>query len=321
MTLRTGLCAFSLLCTLAVAPPAFAQEEEEAPAGEPVEMTEDPEPVPDLFDESGELSGAEETPDDPNAVFTEKEPEPETPTPRQIRTEYPSELVLRPLTLPAGMAEVALDIPVRVEPFSTTGVLRGSYGVTKEAQVSFVWLAGTVHEDGFETGEAIALDVRYAIFDWLAAQLVLPFYIDPFAMGVTVGAPVKFTFFDKLSFVGGADLFEFEIYRFAPELDNELVNVTFEQLDATNTALPCCRMNLIGQAIYQLDPQSAVDLRFGIRKQLETSAGFPEDTPVLLDVGYLYASSNMLDFSARAGFERLDEVESFAVQLAAAFRL
>lgn len=301
---------------------ALAQEEE---PGDEVEMTDDePEPEDDfMFGDEGSPSGSDETPGDPSSVYSANQtPADPVSTPVLERGPYPSEVIIRPLTLPSGMIEIGLDVPVRVEPFSTSGTLRADYGVTSELQLGLRWGAGTVYEDGFEYGEALSLDAYYLLTDWASLQLSVPFYIDPFALGVTLGAPLRFTLFDRFALVTGADLLSFKIHRFVPVLDNELENEVFVELDRTNTTISCCAVNVLAQGIYQLDEMSAIDLRFLLRKNLETSPGIPSDSAVELDVGYLYATSNLLDFGARIGFEDMsDPGESFRAIVFSALRL
>lgn len=123
--------------------------------------------------------GAGEIPAAP-PEFDAKPPE-DPAAARPARTGYPVELALRPLTLDAGMAEVASDTALYPSPARATERLRVRYGITDRVEFGLRYTIGTVAEDGFTAGKTVAIDTQAQIFDWLSVQLALPVLLDPFA--------------------------------------------------------------------------------------------------------------------------------------------
>lgn len=286
----------------------------EAPAADPA-VTEEP-PIP-AYDESGEPAGASENPDDPNTAWTAK-PVAVAAKAAPVRTGYPIERIYRPLVLPRGMIEVAFDAPMSVDPGAASGLVRGSYSITDELQVGLRYGTGTMTSDKYFTGKAFQIDVEYLIQPWISAQVGLPLMIDPYAQGVTLGAPIKFAYLGRFSIEILRDLVSFKVNRFVPSVFNAAFNEGQVALDRTNTALPDGQLDLGITGIYQFSPAVAGDARWAYHLvDFET-----EGAPVELSAGLTYSTSNKLDVGARLGFFDLGHAgDTFMAQLGVAYRL
>ncbi len=274
-------------------------------------------------DDTGAPAGSEENPDAPtDSPFGDKravaEAKAEATAPDSA--EYPIEEVRRPITLPRFMAEVAVDYPISFDPFTAGGALRGYFGITREAQLGVAYGFGTATEDGYEVGKGAALDFTYLITDWVAAELTLPMLFDPFALGATVSAPMKFTFLDKLSLLVGEEFFSFKIAKFIPSVDNSALNTALTVAEDLNTELPDATLRPGVRVVYQAKPNVAVDAR------ARMTYLFPdEDTTQRnafnLEAGVMYSVSRMFDFGVRMGWSDLAEFKTFGTTVAAALRI
>ncbi|HLU69091.1 MAG TPA: hypothetical protein VKZ63_22570 [Kofleriaceae bacterium] len=320
------------LVVLLASPLASAQTTDdvdgEDAAGAEVEMGEDP--LAGAGDDDGmvDLDGTDENPNDPvGAVGVGGQADvkvggkaaPVAPA------EYPIEVVKRPITLPRRMTEVTLAMPNRFNSYVQDFVLGARHGITDKIQAGLRYGAGSFAaiggESEFFAGKGFAIDAHYQVFPWLAAQLSVPMWMDPFAIGVSLGAPVQFTFFDKLRIYGGNDLVAFKISRFLPAVDSAFANEALTLLDETGSdaAIPDGEINFNGGAVYQLQPNMAVDARLGIKwVDFESSS----DSPTLFDLGLTYSTSNKIDVGGRLGFADLNNAgESFGIYLVAGYRI
>lgn len=303
-TTRISLLAAGLM--LAAANPALAQGED---GGE--EVT--------LDDMAGELGGADENPDAPKLIDDEPT-EPATAAKAKLDGPYPIELALRPLTLHAGMSEAALLIPSTFDSPVVSGAVRVGYGVTREAQLGLRYGGGSLTEDEFVTGKAVAIDFYYLVKPWVAGQLSVPMLLDPFAIGVRLGAPMKFRF-DKFSLFAGHDLIGIKFKRFIPEVEVAAANATAVMLDASNTTVHDAELRLLGGVIYQLKPHLAFTGEAGLVTQI--GALDSEDNSALRMSGTLtYSKSNKLDLGGRLFIDDFNAVsETGGLALFAALRI
>ena len=325
--------AWPLIVAIAFAPAlAFAQakskpapEPKPEPAGDEVEMTDDTDeaaagdddgsPIA-AFDDDGSLAGTSENPNAPKDIVGGKDDDPSKSN--VTNTGYPMELAQRPITLAGRMSEVFIDYPVNFDPFFAGGVLRASYGITRQVEAGLRYGLGSVNEDGFSAGKAIAIDAVYLIKDFVGVQLSVPILLDPFAMGVTLGVPLKFQFGDRFALFGGRDLVSFKIAKFVPDVNNALANQGLIALHESNTTLPKGDIRVIGGFIYQLKPKMALSGEIGI---IATDFG-TTDAPVVLRGTLTYSMSNKIDVGARAGFGDLGEAtHSAGIALFAALRI
>ncbi len=301
--------------------PAPADDAKPAPAdgeGQEVELEDDPPP--------DDMEGTSENPDAPRLVGGEEVPTgPQAPAVK--RTGYPLEELLRPLTLPAVMTEVGLDLRSTFGNFDAEIGLRARYGITRQWQLGLRYLIGGLYDDPasvgddavkFNTGKAVGLDVTYLVFDWLAGHVTIPVYVDPLAVAVTLGAPMKFRLNDKLAIVALDDFIDIRISNFVPSLTHESVNEGNVILDETNSTRARGNLHLRAGVIYQHKPDLA--LRGEFRQTFEDFGD--NDNATALDASVQYSPSPKMDVTGRIGFERLDDaVDSFGLLVAAAYRI
>lgn len=269
---------------LSAAGPAMAQGED---GGE--EVT--------LDDMGGELGGADENPDAPTLVGEEEEKQAAVAAAAADSGPYPLEVARRPITLHAGMSEAELQVPVTFDPLVLSAAVRVGYGVTREAQLGLRYGAGSLTEDEFVTGKAVAVDFFYLVQPWVAAQLTVPVLLDPFSLGVRLGAPMKFRF-EKFSLFAGQDLIGIKIKRFIPEIEVAADNAGAIADDARNTEVHDADLRFLGGVIYQLKPHIALTGEAGLVVQIGAPAA--QDNAALRMSGTVtYSKTNMLDFGGR----------------------
>jgi hypothetical protein len=214
---------------------------------------------------------------------------------------------------------VALDYPLTFSPFVTGGVLGASFGVTDEAELGLRYGIGSIADGEFVSGKALAIDFVYQIRSWVGAQVSVPFYLDPFALGTTLGAPLKFAFFDKVAFEIGRDLIDIRVYRFLPVIENAAASEARAASQMVGTIQERGALNVIGRLVWQHRPNLAIDGRFGVRA---VDFKVSDDNPTPLDVGVIYSTSNKLDLGGRLGFGDLGRAKnSFGLALFAALRI
>ncbi len=303
-----------LAATCAMSAPAFAQPDG---AGSEVELDEDPPPA-------GDDDGLDENPDAPR---TGDAPAGEPGAPVARPAGYPVNEVLRPLTLPDFTSEIRLDLRLFPDPLDVELGLRARYGITRQIQVGVRYNIGGFYDDGkpagddkatFNTGKAVAIDLQYLVTDWIAPRLSIPMYVDPFAIGMTLGAEMKFRFGDRLALVAFDDVVGFKLTdKFVPDLENERVN----EAAADNLTVSGRNSNgyirFEGGAIYQLRDHLAVSGRLGM-----TFEDFSDDdVPTSLRVFIQHTPSPRLDVVGHLGLGALDDVNTFSLGAAIAVRI
>lgn len=318
---RTTLVAL----LLAAASPAVAQVIPDQPsggdaAGGETELDDDPPPATT----DGE-TGEEENPDAPHILGEPADTGPKAPPPKA--TGYPVEEVLRPLTLPDFTSEIRLDAAVYPSPFDTEAGLRARYGITRQAQLGVRYAIGGLYDDGkktppkvgWNTGKAVEINFSFLVTNWIAPKLAIPMYVDPFAIGMTVGAPMKFRFGKKFAIVGFEDVvgWKFQKKKFLPTLDSERANEAAADSLATSTINSDGFIRLDFGAVYQLERNLALTGRFGI-----TFDDFDDgDTASSLRAILQYTPKKRLDLTGLIGFDRLDESKTFHLAGALAVRI
>ncbi len=294
---------------------AWSQPEPEPDdfGGDEVELDDTPMPTADLESPAG----ADENPDAPRDYNQARvTATPATPMVKQPR-QYPLALAQRPITLWAGMSELEVTAPVLVDPFAASVTLEADYGITDRAQLGLRYNPGTLTEDDFVTGKAVAVDGLYLLTDFLAAQLSVPLYLDPLAIGVTFGAPLRFRF-GNWALIGGHDLLSVKLVKFIPELDDAARNETMASQEESGTLLPDYALRLLGGVIYQLRANLALVGEIGV----ETFDENEEDELVPLSARLVYSSSNQLDLAAQLGARDLGDVgDTFGLTLVVTLRL
>lgn len=320
---RAGLWRLWLAACLALAPAAAGaapQEDDEIDLEEEEGEEEDEtiEFAPVRATPSREVpKGATETPVPPEAVGMEPEEEEPAQAPPPERTGYPVELALRPLVLDPGMLEIGAEAPMYPSPAGLTAVLRARYGVRERVDVGLRYAVLGADEVDAVLGKSVGLEVQVGITDWVAAQLTLPILIDPFAMGITLGAPFKFDFGEVFSIFFGRDLVSFRVVDFVPSLaDPRLDAARVAALDS-GTIVSRGSLQLVGGATYQLAPHMALTGDIGI-----VAEDFGEEkTGVPLGGTFTYTMNGTLDLAARLGFDDIGDGGSFSLRAAVAVRL
>lgn len=298
-----------------------------APARAEIEGDEldfEPDEAPDADDESASDGDERFLPDGGSDDASESGVEPAGPL-------YPRALVQRPLTLPAGVAETALEARTGVrelvgagtsvtgtEAYRTSATLSVEAGLTDEAQIGLSYGAGSVGEDGTFPGQAAALEAVYAINRYIGAQLALPFHIDPFALGLTLGAPVKLVVGDKVALMAGHDLVTFRLSGFQPHVDEAAENDNLADAVATNTVVPGGEYAFRGAALYQHSESLALGGEIALR-----AIDFDSRKPVVpIFARIRYTPIDYVDLGARVGLFNLDGPgENFGGSAFAAIRM
>lgn len=300
--LRAGAVALILsaapLAALAQTPPATPPPAD-AGAGSEVELGEDPPTI-----------GADEDEDAPK-IGGDAGTTPVAPKTRTVA--YPITEVLRPLTLPDFTSEIRLEaLFYPLSPIDAEFGLRARYGITRQLQIGVGYGIGGFYDDGkrdkvrFNTGKAVALDVSYLVADWIAPRLSIPMYVDPFAIGLVLGAPVKFRFGDRFALVGGEEIVGFKLLdgKFLPNLRSEKANeAAVDQIEGSNTIQSDGFFRIDGGVLYQLAPDLVVSGRFGLT--LDDFSG--DDAPTSLRALVQFTPTRSVDIVGEAGWDRLDE--------------
>lgn len=307
--IRAGVVALLLF-----AAPAVAMAQTPPPSGggdgQEVELGEDAPPPLDTGDED----------EDAPRIGVQQQT-PTTATPRSRTGVYPVTEVLRPLTLPDFTSEIRLETLFYPTPVDAEFALRARYGITRQVQLGLAYGIGGFYDDAkrdkvrFNTGKAVAIDVSYLATDWIAPKLSIPMYVDPFAIGLALGAPVKFRFGDRFAVVGLEDVLAFKLIdgKFLPSLRTEKANErAVGELDS-GTIQSDGYVRLDGGVLYQLAPDLVVSGRFGIT--FDDFSG--DDAATSLRALVQLTPARSVDLVGEAGWDRLDETRG-SIHLSAA---
>ncbi len=274
-------------------------------AGSAVQMAEDPPP--------SDMEGINENPDAPKGTDTTTAVVVIAPVKK--KSGYPIEESQRPITLPQNMSEISLAPHAQVSPYAGADALRARYGITRQVQLGLTYLLGGVFDDaktvedkvGFHPGKAVGLDVTVLLQDWLAVKVGVPVYIDPVAVGLTLGAPMKFIFTEKFALGGMDELLTFKLRKFAPSFYQEAANNAYAAAAPnTITSKGSLRPTVFGQ--YQQAPKLVLYGRFGFN--LEDFEG--NGSTAFIRAGFNYTPRRYLDLGLSLGFDDLSVKGSFA---------
>ncbi len=294
------VAALAALAVVAGAPArAHAQAADGAGAGSEVELGEDP--------PSTTETGEEE--DAPHIGVQATEPTKVAPKSRSGA--YPITEVLRPLTLPDFTSEIRLEALFYPTPVDAELALRARYGITRQVQLGLAYGIGGFYDDGkrdktrFNTGKAVAIDLSYLATDWIAPRLTVPMYVDPFAIGLGLGAPVKFRFGDRFAVVGFEDVIGIKLVddKFLPDLRREKANEAAVDELTSGTIQSDGYFRIDGGVLYQLAPDLAVSGRFGVTFDDFTGADAGSSLRALVQ----FTPTRAVDLIGEAGWDRLDE--------------
>lgn len=312
-----------IAAALAAAPPvAFAQDDaaEEDPTAPQTEP--DPEATEEGMGGPVDDPTADEPPGEEAPDFNVFGGGAKKTVVRYTKETFPLAWVARPLTLPADMIELSLDVPAAVladAPYLTQ-ILRGAFGVTRDLQIGLTYGFGlqVIDPAEYEAGKAFSVDAAYTIFPQrLAIAASVPFYVDPFASGISLGAPFQLRIGDRWQVSGGQDLLQFRFAKFPPNPADPAYNVGQVEAQVVGAREPIGNLNLKLRGAYQARTNLVVFLDWGFH-WLDFEG---DDKPVSMFLGGLWSSSNRMDVGGRIGLSRVDEGDSLTVGLFAAYRL
>lgn len=279
-------------------------------AGSAVQMAEEPPPE--------DMDGTSEDPDAPGmGDAPEAAPVPQ----KQVTTGFPIEEALRPITLPQNMSEVTLGLGAQVSPLATSGTLRARYGITRQVQLGLTYqfggfyadedfLASATGDTKFHPGKAVGLDVTVQLQKWLAVRVGVPVYVDPVAVGITLGAPLRFVLGNKLTLGGMEELLNIRASKFVPSFQYEYVNAIGADNEDNNTTQSSGFVRPSGYAIFQYQPNLALIGRFGV--QIDFDGGDTASTVSFMRAGLQFSPRRQIDLGFSIGFDDLSRGGSFS---------
>jgi hypothetical protein len=284
-------------------------------SGSAVDMQEDAPP--------SDMNGTDENPDAPKDI-TKPTVTATAPTPTRPAG-YPMEEALRPITLPANMSEVSISPHANVSPYFGSDALRARYGITSRVQLGLTYVLGGVYHDpstadmklGFHPGKAVGVDVTVLLQNWIAVRVGVPVYVDPVAVGLQLGAPMKFQFGEKFALGGMDDLLNIKISKFAPSFYSEYENAVYAAAQSSNTETPNGHLRFSAYGIYNHTPKLAIIGRAGLDTVLTSSgsggagATSSNSTATFLRGGFDYTPRKYLDVGVSIGFDDLAHSGSF----------
>lgn len=315
-----------------------AQPKKKTPASKtPVAPAKDPAPTtpatpdatattPPAADEPPpkDMNGVDENPDAPK---TEGQPDPTIPVVpvKKPTAGYPVEEALRPITLPQNMSEISIGPHFVVSPYAGGDALRARYGITREVQLGLTYLFGGIYDDpaqmgkqyGFHPGKAIGLDVTVLLQNWIGVKIGVPVYIQPVAVSLAIGVPIKFAFGDKWALGGFDDLLNIKLKRFAPTFYQEVDNATAANGDKNNTVQSNGVLRVSFYGIYQYQPTIAIVGRIGLNSSLGTSnnqagaSASESGSQTFIRAGMDFTPRHFIDVGFSLGFDDLTQKGSF----------
>jgi hypothetical protein len=281
-----------------------------------------------------DMEGTSENPDAPRG--TEDVSITAGPTAPAAPVGYAIQEALRPIVLPATMAEVSIAPHFRTgSPTAASDALRARYGITNQVQLGVTYVYGGLYDDratsmkkyAFHVGKAAGLDVTVLLKNWVAVRVGIPVYFDPFAMGVQIDAPMKFRFTDKFAIGVLDDFINIALpvgAEFAPDFYQESRNADAANRDMTGSTQSRGRIRVSGYADYQYRPNFALigRLAFDIDdfSSNRNNAGFG-GIETRIHGGVQFTPAKWIDVGGQLGWDDLSKVDSFGVQGFLALRI
>ena len=298
------------------------------PAGSGSGSAEPPAPPPE--EPPKDMNGVDENPDRPKTVGNDDQAV-VAPPPMLRPSGYPIEEALRPITLPQNMSEIALDPHAQVSPFEGTTALRARYGITRQVQLGLTYVLAGIYNDpltvdhklGIHAGKAVGLDVTVLIDNWIGVKVGVPVYIDPVAVSLQIGVPLKFTFGDKFALGGLDDLLNIRLNRFPPTFYQEVDNAQGAADDKSNTTQSRGDLRVSIYAIYQQKKNVALIGRLGADEGTSSNVN-PLNAGTLtyfIRAGVDWTPRKWVDLGISLGFDDLARAGSFGPQGYLAFRI
>ena len=273
------------------------------------------------------MEGTNENPDAPRIIGEQNQGGVPAAPPVMKKSGYPIEEVFRPITLPQNMSEIGIEMHAQVSPYAGASSLRARYGITRQVQLGLTYLmAGIFAEKDFvlgsaggtkvHPGKAVGLDVTILVQDWIGIRVGVPVYIDPVAVGLTIGAPLKFVFGNKLAIGGLDDLLSIKLSKFAPSFYQESTNVALARASDTNSVISKGFLRFSGFGVYQHKPNLAIIGRLGVTiddfSTAKSNAGGGLTT--FLRAGFQYTAKKRIDLGLALGFDNLARAGTFGPQ-------
>jgi len=206
---------------------------------------------------------------------------------------------------------------------AATSTLRGRYGITRQVQLGLTYVLGGMYDDpntmsdkvGFHPGKAIGVDVTVLVKDWVGVRVGVPVYIDPLAVGIQLGATMRFRLTDKVTVGGLDDLITIGAYRFAPSLYDDQLNAQSAQFESTGTTQSSGALRFSGYGIYQHATKLAFIGRLAVTiddyATTRTNSGYG-GVFTAARAGLQYSPTRKVDLGASIGFDDLSKLGSFA---------
>ena len=272
-----------------------------------------------------DMEGTSENPDSPRGL--EQPAGPSAPMAPTTPSGYPIEEALRPIVLPANMAEVSIAPHFQIDPYAGSDALRARYGITNKVQLGLTYNIYGVYDDpatvkkhyGFHVGKAAGLDVTVLFQNWIAVRVGVPVYFDPFAMSVQIDVPMKFRFSNKFAIGILDDFLNIALpvgAEFAPDFYQESRNAAAAFRDTTGSTQSDGRIRISGFADYQHRPNLAFigRLSFDVDdfSTNRNAQGFGGVT-TLIRAGVQFTPKKFIDVGANLGWDDLSTVGSFAL--------
>jgi len=206
-------------------------------------------------------------------------------------------------------------------PLATPGTLRARYGITRQVQLGLTYqfggfyaeedfLASATGDSKFHPGKAVGLDVTVQLQKWLAVRVGVPVYVDPVAVGITLGAPLRFVFGSKLTLGGMEELLNIKASKFVPSFQYEYINAVGADNEDNNTTQSSGYVRPSGYAIYQYQPNLALIGRFGV--QIDFDGGDTASTVSFMRAGLQFSPRRQIDLGFSLGFDDLSRGGSFS---------
>jgi hypothetical protein len=241
---------------------------------------------------------------------------------------------LRPITLPKNMSEVSIAPHMQFSPLRASDALRARYGITDQIQLGLSYVFGGFFDDpftmgtdkvGFHPGKAVGLDVTVALKEWLAVRVGVPVYLDPLALSLALGAPMKWQFADGKYALGVLDdVLTIKLYHFAPSFYQESDNAVAASGIDTGTGQARGYLRFSGYGVMQNDPKLAFIGRLGVT--IDDFATTKQDNGLgglrtFIRAGLQYAVRPFLDLGFSIGFDDLGHGGTFGPAGMLAFRI
>ncbi len=294
-----------------------------AAADSPAPLPEEPPPK--------DMNGVDENPDQAKTVGT-----PDTtvvvPPPTTRPSGYPVEEALRPITLPQNMSELSISPHVQFSPVLSSDALRARYGITRQVQLGLTYVFAGIYNDplttdhklGLHGGKAVGLDVTVLLANWIGVKVGVPVYVQPLAVALTIGVPLKFIFGDKFAIGGLDDLLSIRLNRFPPSFYQEAFNAQGAAADKSNTTQSRGDLRFSFYGIYQHRKNVALIGRIGI-DEADFSSNVNNNgfggVQTFLRGGVDWSPRRWCDLGISIGFDDLAHGGTFGPQGYLAFRI